>query len=98
MRPLEVLLLLANLSTFATLAIPRFRTFRWARYLALFALLIVGAQTLVEGPRWQMFPAYALSGLFALAFLLPGARRREAIRHLGLRRLVDRLSTALGAL
>jgi hypothetical protein len=98
MRPLEVLLLLANLATFAVLAIPRFRTFRWASYLALSTLLIVGAQAFVEGPRWQMFPACVLSGLLALACLLSGASRSEAVGHLRRRRLANRLSTTLGAL
>ena len=95
MRPIEALLLLANLSTFATLAVPRLRRLLWARYLAIFALLIVGAQTVVEGPRWQMFPAYALSGLFALAFLPPVAKRHEAIRF---HRLAAGLSTAFAVL
>ena len=41
------------------------------RYVAPIALLIAVAQVLVEGPRWQMAPAYALAGLLVLAGLPP---------------------------
>jgi hypothetical protein len=51
MRPVETLLLFANLLTFFVLAVPRLRAMRWTRYLALITLLIAGAQALVEGPR-----------------------------------------------
>jgi hypothetical protein len=48
------------------------------------APVIAGAQVLVEGPRWQMIPAYALSAVLFLIGLLqlhkPGRdpRRRRA--------------------
>ena len=71
MRPLEILLLLANLLTFLVLAVPRLHALRWTRYSAPVALLIAGVQVLVEGPRWQMVPAYAMAGLFFLVWLLP---------------------------
>ncbi len=70
MRPIETLLLLVNLLTFFVLAIPRLRAVRWTGYVAVIELLIAGAQALVEGPRWQMVPAYTLSGLFLLVWLL----------------------------
>jgi len=38
--------------------------------LAPIALPIAGAQVLVEGPRWQMVPAYALAVLFFVVWLL----------------------------
>lgn len=40
------------------------------RYSAPIALLIAVAQVLVEGARWQMIPAYVLTGMFLLAWLL----------------------------
>src|SRR5215216_6354567 len=70
MRPIETVLLLANLLAFFVLAVPRLRAERWTRHLAPIALLIAGAQALLEGPRWQMLPAYALAGLFFLIWLL----------------------------
>ena len=70
MRPVETLLIVANLLTFFVLAVSLPRSMRWMRYSALIALLIAAAQLLVEGPRWQMVPAYALTGLFFLVWLL----------------------------
>jgi predicted dienelactone hydrolase len=71
MRPVEILLIVANLVTFLVLTVPLFRTVSWTHYSALIALLIAISQALVEGPRWQMVPAYALAGLFFLVGLLP---------------------------
>ncbi len=70
MRRVESLLLLANLLTFLTLAIPPFHSVIWMRYLAPVALVIVIVQVLAEGPRWQLVPAYALAVLFFLIWLL----------------------------
>src|SRR5215216_1448401 len=70
MRPLEILLLVANLLAFLVIAVPLPRAVPWMRHLAPIALAIAGAQVLVEGPRWQMVPAYALAGLFFLIRLL----------------------------
>src|SRR5918994_7623671 len=70
MRPIEILLSLANLLAFLVLAVPRLRAVPWVRHLAPIALPIAGAQVLVEGPRWQMVPAYALAGLFFVVWLL----------------------------
>jgi predicted dienelactone hydrolase len=70
MRPLEILLSLANLLIFCILAIPRLRTMHWMGYLALITVLAAGIQMLVEGPRWQMVPAYALTAIFFLIWLL----------------------------
>src|SRR6266511_6490533 len=69
MRPIEILLVLADLATFFVLAVPRLRAVRWTCYSALIALLIAGMQVLVEGYRWQMIAAYALSGLLFLLWL-----------------------------
>jgi hypothetical protein len=70
MRPIEILLSLANLLALLVLAVPRLRAVPWVRHLAPIALAIAIAQVLVEGPRWQMLPAYALAGLFFLIWLL----------------------------
>lgn len=70
MRPLEILLSLANLLTFGILEIPQLRAIHWTGYLALITVLMAGLQMLVEGPRWQMVPAYTLTIIFFLIWLL----------------------------
>lgn len=70
MRPVEILLSFANLLAFFALAIPLPYAVHWMRYSVLIALLIAGAQALIEGPRWQIVPAYVLAGLFFLVWLL----------------------------
>ena len=69
MRPLETLLSLTNLLAFLVLAVPLPRVVPWMRHLAPIALAIAVAQVLMEGPRWQMVPAYALAGLFFVIWL-----------------------------
>ncbi len=70
MRSLETLLLIADLLTLFVLSVPRFRATRWMRLPAIIALPIAITQALVEGPRWQMFPAYSLTALFFLVSML----------------------------
>jgi len=70
MRPIETLLLIANLLTFLVLAIPPLHSMFWTSYLAPIALLIAIAQVLVEETRWQMIPAYVLVIVFFLIWLL----------------------------
>src|SRR5215211_3352780 len=70
MRPIETVLLLANLLAFIVLAVPLPRAVSWMRHSAPITLAIAIAQVLVEGPRWQMVPAYALAGLFFVVWLL----------------------------
>jgi predicted dienelactone hydrolase len=70
MRSVETLLLIANLVAFFGLAVRLPFAVHWMRYSAPVALLIAGIQALVEGPRWQIIPAYALAGLFFLVWLL----------------------------
>jgi len=99
MRPIEFLLVLANLLTFFVLAVPRLRAARWMRYSALIALLIAGAQALIEGARWQMAPAYALAGLFFILWRLQtiqGATRPTGRRWT--KPLAAGLTVGLGAL
>ncbi len=71
MRPLEILLTLVSLATFVALAFPRLRESRAIRFLSLAAMLAPGAQILLEGARWQMAPAYAVSALLLVAWLAP---------------------------
>jgi hypothetical protein len=88
-------LLIANLLTFVALAIPLPDAVRWLRHGAPFALLIAVAQALVEGPRWQMVPAYALSALFFLVWLL------QTIAPAGTpagQKRINHLAVALGVL
>jgi predicted dienelactone hydrolase len=97
MRPLEILLLVADLVAFLLSAVPLPGRARWLRHAAPTALPVMAAQLLVEGPRWQMVPAYALAGLFVLVWLLrtikpagrPTARGRT-------RRLAAALGVGLG--
>src|SRR6266545_5533111 len=70
MRPLEILLLVADLVAFLLLVVPLRGRARWLRHAAPVVLPVMGAQLLVEGPRWQLVPAYALAGLFFLVWLL----------------------------
>jgi hypothetical protein len=61
-RPLEVLLLVADLVAFLLLVVPLPGGAGWMVRAAPLALPAMGAQLLVEGPRWQLVPAYALPG------------------------------------
>src|SRR5215217_6998086 len=99
MRPIEILLSLANLLAFLVLAVPRLRAVPWVRHLAPIALPIAGAQVLLEGPRWQMLPAYALAVLFFVVWLLryvtpAGGPARQKRTN----RLAAGLAIGLGAL
>jgi pimeloyl-ACP methyl ester carboxylesterase len=67
-RPIEILLSLTNLLTFFVLTVSLPRAMFWMRYSSPVTLLIAVIQVLMEGSRWQMFPAYALSGLFFLVW------------------------------
>jgi predicted dienelactone hydrolase len=99
MRPLETLLSLANLLAFLVLALLRLRAVPWVRHLAPIALAIAVAQVLVEGPRWQMVPAYALAGLFFLIWLLQNiAPAGEPAGHGRTNRFAVGLAVGLGVL
>src|SRR5215216_2997947 len=99
MRPLETLLSVANLLAFLVLAVPLPRVVPWMRHLAPIALPIAVAQVLVEGPRWQMVPAYALAGLFFLIWLLQNtAPAGKPAGHRRTNRLAVGLAVGLGVL
>jgi len=94
MRLLETLLSVTNLLTFFVVAMPRPRGVFWMRYGVPIALLIAVVQVLVEGPRWQMVPAYGLAALFCLIWLLRIVKRTS----LSINRLVAGLGIGLGLL
>ena len=73
MRPGEDVLLVADLLALSVLVITRLRVSP-VRWLALATLPIAIAQVLVEGLRWQLGPAYALSGMFPLALIVLAIR------------------------
>ena len=70
MRPVETLLVVANLFTFLMFAVPRLRARRWTGYIVFITLALAVVQVLVEGPRWQMVPAYMLTGLFLVVWVV----------------------------
>ena len=78
MRPLEMLLVLVNGLALLVVAAPALRASRWTRYAAFIPPAIACAQVLVEGSRWQMVQAYALSAVLFLILLL---HRREPSRE-----------------
>ncbi len=93
MRPFEILLSLTNLLTFCLLALPLPRGVSWLRDWVLIALLIVVTQVLMEGARWQMFPAYTLTGIFFLVWLVQHNRPLGGVTE---QRLTNRLVSGLG--
>lgn len=99
MRFIETLLVLVNLLTFVTLTVWLPCPLRWIRYAAPVAPLVAVAQVLVEGARWQMIPAYLLTGLFILVWLLkniaPAGQPAEQKRT---HRLAFGLAVGLGVL
>lgn len=95
MRPIETLMVLANALTLFALAVPLPHALHWMRHLAPVVLLIAAAQLLIEGQRWQMVPAYALTGLFFVVWLWQKtAPAGELTGHLWL----NRLAIGLGVL
>lgn len=97
MRPVEMLLLVANFLVYLMTAVPRLRRARGVRYSALGTLPVASVQALAEGPRWQIIPAYMLSGVFSLVWLLRGGQPADEIRERSLvKRLTAFLGTALG--
>ena len=82
MRPLETVLLIAELVTFLVLVARALRSFR--RLSAVVVMVLTSAQLILEGSRWQMLPAYVLSGLFfaiALVRTRDGAAAARSVRQ-----------------
>jgi predicted dienelactone hydrolase len=93
LRSLEILLLLANLLTLLGLAVPQVRRKHWMRSIAVAALPLVILQISIEGPRWQMIPAYLLSGVLFMVSQWWKGRSREETAH---RRPIVIVAIALG--
>lgn len=70
MRPIETLLIVANFLTFLVFVVPRLRAIRWIGYAVLITPALAIAQIFLEGPRWQMVPAYVLTGLFLIVWVV----------------------------
>ena len=66
----ETLLVVANVLTFLVFAVPQLRAIRWTGYIVFITLALAVTQVLVEGPRWQMVPAYMLTGLFLVVWVV----------------------------
>jgi len=94
MRPLEILLSMVNGLSLLALAAPALLALRRAHHWPLLAPLIAVAQVLIEGARWQLLPAYALSAALGLVCLLRQRRSGGAAR---LKRL-PRFGIGLGLL
>src|SRR3974390_3341856 len=76
MRPLEILLILIDFIAVIVIVVPRLRASRpIVGGIIVLVLIAVATQILVEGPRWQMIPAYTLAVFLVLAGLvrLPGS-------------------------
>jgi predicted dienelactone hydrolase len=99
MRPLETLLVAANLAAFVLLVAPLRGRARPLHHAGLLPLPVTIAQLLLEGPRWQMVPAYALGGSFFLVWLLQTIQPAEGpARRAWLRRAAAGVGVALGVL
>lgn len=98
MRPIEMLLSITNLLAFVVVATPLARTMFWMRYCVPVAPLIAVAQVLVEGSRWQMVPAYVLTGLLVLVWLQHTSGLHGSVGHLLSNRLAVGLAVGLGVL
>ncbi|MBP7687850.1 MAG: dienelactone hydrolase family protein [Thermoflexales bacterium] len=82
MRPLEILFLLPNLLRFGWWLLVANRRPRWLNWLPGLAALLMLAQVLIEGYRWQLVPAYGLTVLVLALTLLRQARPRPTSRRI----------------
>jgi len=97
MRPVETLLLLANLLTFLVVAVPRLHAARWRGGVVFITLSLAVVQVLMEGPRWQMAPAYVLTGLFLFVWVLQSvAPVGGIVKQIRTNRLVTGFALILG--
>lgn len=70
MRSLEGIVSGANLLAFFSLVLPLLPAMQWLRYAAPIALLLAVVQVAGEGPRWQMVPAYTVTLVCFLIWLV----------------------------
>lgn len=99
MRLFEIILLIANLVAFISLIIPLKQSLNWVRYFALIPLPIVMIQILVEGYRWGMVPAYVISGILCVTWLIQKIAQKPILSGKPLlKRLTFGLTIAFGVL
>lgn len=79
MRPIEVLLSFANLLSFLALIVPRLHSVPWSGPVVLATLIIAIVQALIEGWRWQMVPAYVLTGFFLFVWYRVLCKRKGVL-------------------
>lgn len=70
MRAFEVLLLFVNLIVFMSSVFPLLKGTAFLRHSAHLAVLVALIHVSLEGQRWQMVPAYALTALFFLVWII----------------------------
>src|SRR5574341_2027340 len=95
MRALEIVLIAADLLALVAVAVALRGGMSWLPVTAPIALLVAGAQLFIEGPRWQIVPAYVLTILFFLLWLSSGIPSAASLVG---RRWVLRLITGVGTL
>jgi predicted dienelactone hydrolase len=94
MRILEILILATLLLTFVSSFVPKRTRPRWMAFLPSLVVLLALAHLVLEGYRWQMVPAYALTVLTFLATVggilrradpqgKPSSRGRRALTIIG---------------
>ena len=94
MRFFEIMLILVNIIAFCSLAIKQLHTIRWIGYAAPVALLVSAIEMVVEGFRWQMIPAYTLTAIFIVIWLLS----KGIVGGLRVNRIVSFLGAGLGVI
>jgi len=75
MRSLELVLSIVNMAGIAVMIFPRLRAAAWSRTVAPLAAATAVAQIAIEGIRWQMVPAYLVSGILLLFWIVGSPRR-----------------------
>jgi hypothetical protein len=78
MRPFEIFFVSALALILVTAFIPRSKRPGWLRFLPALPLFLLLLQVFVEGPRWQMVPAYVLSVVVCLVGLPTMIRRQPS--------------------
>src|SRR5215213_5094226 len=78
MRPLEILIVLLNLTALLLVYIPSRFQQRWFKFLPAALVVITLAHLLLEQYRWQMVPAYLLTALLFLR-TLPGLLKNSGM-------------------
>ncbi len=94
MRFFEMILTFANIIAFCTLVIKPLHTIRWIGYVIPVALVVAVIEMVAEGFRWQMIPAYTLTVIFFVCWLL----NKVIAGGLHVNRVVSFLGSGLGVI